>query len=597
MHKGFCNPDPVIGGTVLSQYSTCSAAQVDGSTGGWMRGVGGGHTCTCTCYRVCHQLDVSAGLCAMTRFTLRLPDEYKRETLLLVKLAGPVFISQLMSFLIGFVSLVFCGHLGKTELAGVALAIAVINVSGISIGSGLASACDTLISQTYGSGNLKLVGVILQRGILILLLACLPCWAVLLNTQPLLLAVGQSAHVARLAQLYVNIFMPALPAAFMYQLQGRYLQNQGIMWPQVISAAASNVFNAIINYVFLVVLDLGVAGSAAANAISQYSLMVFLFVYMNARGLHKATWGGWSLNSLREWGPFLRLALPSMMMTCLEWWLYEIAGFLAGLISEVELGAESILYQLAVMVFMFPVGFSVAASVRVGNALGAGNTELAKLCGKVSVACALVVSCFTGTFLAVCRNFIAYIFTTDKEIVARVATVLEMYSASHVADSFAAVTGGIVRGAGKQTVGALCSLLGYYVVGFPIGVSLMFPINLGIFGLWAGFLICVILQSLFYTIYLCKLNWKKATVEALVRAGVHVREQDKIFVIDSKTCEQQMSTTASNPSSPEEPEPDAAVPLSIRQLALRRGLAVLFMLALFGVGVLMSELLVSLQLN
>lgn len=51
--------------------------------------------------------------------------------------------------------------------------------------------------QTYGSGNLKRVGVILQRGVLILLLACFPCWALLINTQLILLAVRQSPEVAR----------------------------------------------------------------------------------------------------------------------------------------------------------------------------------------------------------------------------------------------------------------------------------------------------------------------------------------------------------------------------------------------------------------
>lgn len=539
---------------------------------------------------------------------LLVPADYKNETVRFLKLAGPVFISQLMSFLIGFVSMVFCGHLGKTELAGVALAIAVINVTGISIGCGLASACDTLISQTYGSGNLKRVGAILQRGILILLLACFPCWAVLINTQPILLAIRQSADVARLSQLYVKIFMPALPAAFMYQLQGRYLQNQGIIWPQVIAGAVGNVLNAVINYAFLTVLDMGVVGSAAANAISQYTLAVFLFVYIVSRGLHKATWGGWSRDCLQEWGPFLHLALPSMLMYCLEWWLYEIAGFLAGLISEVELGAQSIVYEVAAIVYMFPMGFSVAASVRVGNALGAGNTELAKLSSKVSFICSFTFSCFIGVCLGVSKDVIGYIFTTEKDIIQRVAEVMKMYSFIHVAEALAAATGGIVRGAGKQMVGAVCNLVCFYFVGFPIGASLMFPVKMGILGLWSGFLICVGVQAIFFTIFLWKLNWRKATEEALARAGVKDTKRNSVFGIEVKapdpdgkqaqvaTCQSGSMSVVEGPlealSMGQQAPDDTA--LSVRQLVVRRGLAVLLMLIILAAGVFISELLIRL---
>ncbi|XP_054482550.1 multidrug and toxin extrusion protein 1-like [Anoplopoma fimbria] len=539
---------------------------------------------------------------------LWIPVDYKNETVQLFKLAGPVVISQMMSFLIGFVSMVFCGHLGKTELAGVALAIAVINVTGITIGSGLASTCDTLISQTYGSGNRKRVGVILQRGVLILLLACFPCWAVLVNTQPILLAVRQSTEVARLSQLYVKIFMPALPAAFMYQLQGRYLQNQGIMWPQVISGASGNILNVIINYIFLSHLDLGVAGSAAANAISQYSLAVFLFVYIYARGLHKATWDGWSRDCLQEWGPFLRLAIPSMLMLCLEWWLYEIAGFLAGIISEVELGAQSIIYELAAIAYMFPTGFSVAASVRVGNALGAGNTEQAKLSSKVSLICAFIVSCFIGACLGLSKDVVGYIFTTEKDIIQRVADIMKMYCFIHVAEAFSGVTGGIVRGAGKQMVGAVCNLVGYYFIGFPIGVSLMFPVKMGIVGLWSGFLICVLLQSMFFIVFLCKLNWIKTTEEALLRAGVHSKEENKIFSIENKALdsgkkqahEQTCRSTSLSSVKDKREVLDVGqrssddVALSVRQLVVRRGLAVLLMFIILAAGVCISELLIRL---
>uniref|UniRef100_A0A8C5HND7 Multidrug and toxin extrusion protein n=1 Tax=Gouania willdenowi TaxID=441366 RepID=A0A8C5HND7_GOUWI len=428
-------------------------------------------------------------------------------------------ISQLMIFMISFVSTVFCGHLGKTELAGVALAIAVVNVTGICIGTGLSTTCDTLISQTYGSGNLKRVGVILQRGILILLLACFPCWAVLVNTEPLLLAVRQSPEVASLSQLYVKIVMPSLPAAFMYQLQGRYLQNQGIIWPQVITGAIVNMFNAAINYVFLFPLDLGVAGSAAANAISQYVLAGSLYVYIVARGLHKATWGGWSRDCLQEWGPFVRLAIPSMLMLCLEWWMFEIGGFLAGVISEVELGAQSISYQIAVVAYMSPMGFSAAASVRVGNALGAGNVEQAKISSKVPIICAC-----ESKIIALKKP--TQLIHNIQEIVQRVSDVMILFAFNHMADCIAGVIGGVVRGVGKPLTGALCSLVGYYFLGIPIGITLMFVVGLGIVGLWVGLCICVYVQALFLIIFICRLDWNKAAQEALMRAGIQDKEEN-----------------------------------------------------------------------
>ncbi|XP_058857354.1 multidrug and toxin extrusion protein 1-like [Acipenser ruthenus] len=538
-----------------------------------------------------------------------IPVGFKEELYQLSCLAGPVFVSQLMIFLIGFVSTVFCGHLGKLELASVALSIAVINVSGISVGTGLASTCDTLISQTYGSGNLKRVGVILQRSILILLLFCFPCWALLINTESLLLAVRQNPEVARMSQLYVKIFMPALPATFMYQLQGRYLQNQGIIWPQVITGAIGNVINALINYIFLYVLDLGVAGSAGANVISQFILMVLLFGYIHWKKLHKDTWAGWTTECLQEWGDFVRLAIPSMFMLCIECWTYEIGGFLAGLISEVELGAQSVFYELAYIIYMVPLGISVAASVRVGNALGAGNTEEAKTTSKVAMMGAGVFAVLLAIIIAPLKDLVGYIFTTEVEIIDLVSKVMVLFAPLHFCDGLVGVSGGIVRGVGRQKFGAICNLVGYYVVGLPVGVSLMFAMHMGIVGLWTGMLLSVAMQAVSFNIFIVKLDWKKVTQEALVRAGVqtlrdgrenevHVNGIDSADPSPDSKVEEEMAMEDLSPSHTDTEglgdgraegsmSPVGGI-LSLQQLVLRRGLAVIGGLLILAAGIIVN---------
>uniref|UniRef100_A0A8C9AU36 Multidrug and toxin extrusion protein n=1 Tax=Prolemur simus TaxID=1328070 RepID=A0A8C9AU36_PROSS len=430
-----------------------------------------------------------------------LPPDCRREAAALAALAGPVFLAQLMIFLISLVSSIFCGHLGKVELDAVTLAVTVVNVTGIAVGTGLASACDTLMSQSFGGKNLKRVGIILQRGILILALCCFPCWAVFINTERILLLLKQDPEVSRSGR--------CICAAFLFQLQTRYLQSQGIIMPQVITGIAANIINVGMNALLLYALDLGVVGSAWANTTSQFFLCALLFLYMRWRKIHVSTWGGWTRECFQEWDSYIRLAVPSMFMVCIEWWTFEIGTFLAGLIDVTELGAQGIIYELASVAYMVPLGFGVAASVRVGNALGAGAVEQARCSCTTVLLCAGVCALALGLLLAALKDVVACVFTSDRDIISLASQVMPIFAPFHLFDALAGTCGGVLRGAGKQKIGAIMNAVGYYVFGFPIGVSLMFAAKLGIIGLWSGLILCVFFQTLFYLVCIFRIDWNR----------------------------------------------------------------------------------------
>ncbi|XP_042342474.1 multidrug and toxin extrusion protein 1-like isoform X2 [Plectropomus leopardus] len=449
----------------------------------------------------------------------RVPLAHREELYHILRMTGPLLLSRILQYLLPFVVTMFCGRLGNEVMAGYGLASAAINVSTAATGCGLGLACDTLVSQTFGGKNLLRVGVILQRGIIILLLFCLPCWGLLINAQAILLCMGQDPEVARIAQLYMTAFLPAVPAMFLYYLQVSYLQNQGIILPQLYTAVMANIANVMTNYIFLYPLDLGVNGSAAANTLSHIYICAFLFAYIWWKKLHVTTWGGWSVDALQEWGSYMKLAVPSTLMTCFEWWIYEFGGFFAGMLSEDELAAQHATIMVAFIVYMFPLGVQAAACARVGNALGAGDTARALLATKLSFALAVSFAVVEGLVLGSTKTVIGFIFTSDEKIISLVSHLMNAYCFLQFFDGLVCVCTGIFLGTGKQKIPAVANFIGYYLIGLSLCVTLMFVAKLRVLGFWLGLLISVIIQSTFYMIIIFyKLNWKKMTEEAVKRA-------------------------------------------------------------------------------
>ncbi|XP_073653456.1 multidrug and toxin extrusion protein 2 isoform X7 [Tursiops truncatus] len=566
------------------------------------------------------------------------PVGFGAEARTLVVLSGPLFLFQMLNFMTYVVSSVFCGHLGKVELAAVTLSVAFVNVCGVSIGFGLSSACDTLMSQgdlagalvpggggrclphrellasqarradrgwgsanscccpySFGSPNRKHVGVILQRGALILLLCCFPCWALFLNTQHILLLCRQDPAVSRLAQEYVHVYIPALPANFLYSLLAKYLQNQGIMWPQVLSGVVGNCVNGLANYILVSVLGLGVRGSACANTVSQFTQAVFLLLCVVKKKLHLDTWAGWSSQCLQGWGPFFRLAVPSMLMTCIEWWAYEIGSFLMGRLSVLDLSAQAIIYEVATVVYMIPMGLSIAVCFRVGTALGAADTVQAKRSAVSGTLCTVGTSLVVGTLLSLLRSKLGHIFTNDEEVVALVSKVLPLYVVFHLFEAVCCLYGGVLRGTGRQAFGAVVNAVTYYVIGLPLGVVLTFVVGLGITGLWLGMLACVCLAAAAFVTYTACMDWKRAAEEVQKRVGLppqaaestapSLRPGPERAVVSSVAMGSHPGVTLTMYSRPEAHldlfgTPEAAQPLpappgrlSAKQLAIRRGAA------------------------
>lgn len=425
------------------------------------------------------------------QFTLRLtPSEIIHEARALFNLSFPIALAALILYARSVLSMLFLGHLGDTELAAGSLAIAFANITGYSVLSGLALGMEPLCSQAFGAQRPKLLSLTLQRSVIFLLASSVPITFLWLNISDILLYLHQDPSITRLAHTYLLFSLPDLVTNSLFHPLRIYLRAQGITHPLTLATLAGTALHFPINYVFTVKLHLGVAGVAAAAATSNVVVLITLVLYVWASGLYRATWTKPTRECLTGWGPLIKLAAPSCVSVCLEWWWYEIMIVLCGLLMDPKATVASmgVLIQTTSFLYIFPSSLGFGVSTRVGNELGANRPEKARLSAMISIFIAGVMGISAMVFATSIRGLWGRMFTDDAEIIRLTSAVLPILGLCELGNCPQTVGCGVVRGSARPSVAANVNLGAFYLVGMPVALGLGFWVGLGFCGFWIGLL-------------------------------------------------------------------------------------------------------------
>ncbi|CAE7222164.1 unnamed protein product [Rhizoctonia solani] len=319
---------------------------------------------------------------------------YKAEAWVLTRYAVPIFGTQILEYSLMMASVISIGHISTEALAASALGSMTAAVSGLSIIHGFASALDSLLPQAWTSERPQNVGLWTQRMVVLISLIIIPILGIWLNAEKILLQLRQEPAIAHLAGVYLRWFSLSLPGQALNIILRRFYQAQGLVHiPTAIMVVIAPI-NALLCWLLVWgprPLNIGFIGAPIASAISFNLMAVILSVY--ARWFIPSTaFHPINRQCFREIGRLFRLGLSGVGQIASEWWSWEFVALAASQLGPIPLAAQSVMLVSSSTAFQTPYSLGMATTVRVGNLLGSGHAQAAKLAAETAIGMSLAVA-------------------------------------------------------------------------------------------------------------------------------------------------------------------------------------------------------------
>ena len=415
----------------------------------------------------------------------------KKDIKKLLSVMIPILVAQVSTAGVTFINTTMAGHAGADDLAGVSVGAGLFYPLLASI-IGLLMAGTPLMAQLIGRKEIESLPFIVRSGMVI----GLSVWALFTAAyfffiDDLLASLALEAAVEHIARYYLMtmigvVFFLALmiPLRCLTDTAG----STSISMKLFLMAP---VINGIFNYLFIYghggMPALGGIGAGLATMMTYgFLLGLFLLVVMKSKDLGgRQIFASLALRSkdIRE---YLVVGVPSGLSIFMEMSLFSLIIVFLSRYGTDALAAYQIADNFASLVYMLPVSCSMALTILIATAVGAGDMTLARRYKKAGFVVAMGGAMITASFTVLFRNSIGSVYTDDAAV-ALIAGQFLIYSAGwQLFDAISTPIQGILRGLKDTRISFVLMVLAYWGGCFPMSLFLDSHTALGADSFWLG---------------------------------------------------------------------------------------------------------------
>ena len=418
----------------------------------------------------------------------------KNEATSFMKLAVPMFLTQLALQLIQVNSVIQSGNYSTDVQAGIMLAGNLWFPIMVGIG-GVLFFVTPMVAQLYGAKNIKDIGPLARQAVWLSIPIVLFGMFILSQASWILTMAKVDPNIIVYSEEYLSYFIYALPAILLSQPLRSLCEGVTKPLPITLLNILMLLIAIIGNYTFIYgnfgFPEMGASGAGLSAVIGTWTTFFLLIIYLRFKSAYGTElFKKIELPNIKILKEILTGGIPVGLGNFIELSMFSGAGIILGRFGSEVIAANGIALTIGGLFFMIPLSIGNAAAVRVGNNVGANNMKGAKYSSYFSLRLATVCALMMSLTIIINAEFLAGLLNDNTEVIALAVILLGFAAFFQVADGLAMASIGSMRGY-KDTFGPMKIMaISYWGVGLPVGIILsitdLVTEQMGAVGMWTG---------------------------------------------------------------------------------------------------------------